>query len=265
MNDKEKQNRFIHEALMIMGILALLCLVCRLWPILLLIVLGALIAAIRMVFLSAQKVEIEESMPELQKAPTKEPTETDVKQLAYSVILKRITERIVSEYPEARWVWEAPNAKELIDSGDDVFVLLNRAGGYRRARINIHNLQVTGIVYETISAIGNAMPEADELKQSEESKADELKQSEENETDELSEENEKESYQLLAFEWVEAHIFELNARCNEAIGQNLSELVISADELPTKESWADICDELGRAGLENVHCVTEGIKINLTQ
>lgn len=245
MDNKEKRMRFVHEALVIMGVLALLCFVCRLWPILLLVILGALIAAIRMVFLSAQKVEIVEPIPEPPKAPAKEPTETDVKALAYSVILKRITERIAAEYPEARWVWEAPNAKELIDSGDDVFVLLNRAGGYRRARIAIQNLQVTGIVYETAPAPNNAEPETEEPEQ--------------------SEEDEKESYQLLAFEWAEAHMFELNTRCNEAIGQNLSELVIPADELPAKESWADICDELGRAGLEDVHCVAEGIKINLTQ
>lgn len=245
MDNKEKKMRFVHEALIIMGVLALLCFVCRLWPILLLVILGALIAAIRMVFLSVHKIETVEPIPEPPKAPVKEPTETDVKALAYSVILKRITERIAVEYPEARWVWEASNAKERIDSGDDVFVLLNRAGGYRRARITIQNLQVTGIVYETAPIPDNSKPETEETDQ--------------------SEENEKESYQLLAFEWVEAHMFELNARCNEAIGQNLSELLVPADELPTKESWTDICDELVRAGLEDVHCVTEGIKINLTQ
>ena len=81
----------------------------------------------------------------------------------------------------------------------------------------------------------------------------------------LPEDDGRESFQLIAFEWAEAHIFELNTRCNEAIGQNLSELLIYADELPIKESWEDICDELVRAGLEDVQCVPEGIKINLTQ
>ena len=75
----------------------------------------------------------------------------------------------------------------------------------------------------------------------------------------------KESLKLIAFEWAEAHIFELNTRCNEAIGQNLSELLIYADELPAKESWEDVCGELVRAGLEDACCVPEGIKINLTQ
>ena len=101
------------------------------------------------------------------------------------------------------------------------------------------------IEYETASSPDNSEPEPEET--------------------ELPEENEKESYQLIAFEWAEAHIFELNTRCNEAIGQNLTELLIYADELPAKESWEDICDELSRAGLEEVQCVPEVIKINLTQ
>lgn len=244
MNNKEKQTRFVHEALIIMGVLVLLCFICRLWPILLLAILGVLIAAIRMVFLSAKKVEAVEPMPMVQPKPDPIPTETDVKTLAYSVILRRVTELIASEYPEARWVWEAPNAKALFETGADLFVLLNRAGGYRRAKVNIQNLQVLGIEYETASGPDNQEPEQGEA--------------------ELPEENEKESYQLIAFEWAEAHIFELNTRCNEAIGQNLTELLIYADELPVKESWEDICDELGRAGLEDVQCAPEGIKINLT-
>ena len=105
MNNKEKQIRFVHEALVIMGVLVLLCFICRLWPILLLAILGILIAAIRMVFLSSKKVEVVEPMPIAQPKPISIPTETDVKALAYSVILRRITELIASEHPEARWVW----------------------------------------------------------------------------------------------------------------------------------------------------------------
>lgn len=245
MNNKEKQTRFVHEALVIMGVLALLCFISRLWPILLLLILGVFIAAIRMVFLSAKKVEMVEPLPIPESKPTPIPTETDVKALAYSVTLRRITELIASEYPEARWVWEAPNAKELFDAGGALFILLNRAGGYRRAKVIIKDLQVLGIEYETAPQLDNSQPGQ--------------------ENTELPEENESESFQLIAFEWTEAHIFELNARCNEAIGQNLPELLIYADELPVKESWEDICDELGRAGLEDVCCVPEGIKINLTQ
>lgn len=247
MNNKERQSRFVHEALVIMGVLVLLCFLCKLWPILFLAILGILIAAIRMVFLSANKVEVVEPMPIAQPKPEPIPTETDVKALAYSVILRRITELITFEYPEARWVWESPNAKELFAAGGVLFILLNRAGGYRRAKVHIQSLLVVGIEYETAPVLDNSQPEAEEAEQPEES------------------ENEKESFQLIAFEWTEANICELNARCNEAIGQNQLELLIPADELPIKESWEDICDELGRAGLEDIQCVPEGIKINLTQ
>lgn len=61
--------------------------------------------------------------------------------------------------------------------------------------------------------------------------------------------------------------FELNTRCNEAIGQNLSELLIYADELPVSESWEAICKELGRAGLEDVRhlCLKESKSISRSE
>ena len=71
MDNREKQVRFVHEALVVMGVLALLCFVCRLWPILLLVILGVLIAAVRMVFLAAKKVETVEPMPAPQPQPAR--------------------------------------------------------------------------------------------------------------------------------------------------------------------------------------------------
>ena len=74
----------------------------------------------------------------------------------------------------------------------------------------------------------------------------------------------KENYELIAFEWAESHIFEMNARCNDAIGQGLTEIILTADDLPARESWENVCLELQRAGLEDVECIAEGIKINLS-
>lgn len=245
MNKKDQKRHMAYEALVLLGMLALLTFICRLWPILLLIILGIFAAIIRLLFLSSKKVEVIEPLP-LSPEPIKEPTEKDVQALAYSVILRRVTELVLSEYPEARWVWESSNAEQLIRESQEVFILLNRAGGYRRAKVLIRNLQVIGIEYnpqveeDTITAPENDVPESDEK---------------------LCEQN----YELLAFEWADAHIFELNARCNEAIGENLSEVILLAEELPVRESWEDICSELIRAGLMDVQCVSEGIKINLTQ
>ena len=245
MNKKDQKRHMAYEALVLLGMLALLTFICRLWPILLLIILGIFAAVIRLLFLSSRKIEVIVPLPLLPE-PLKEATEKDVQVLAYSVILRRVTELVLSEYPEARWVWEAPNAEKLIQESQEVFILLNRAGGYRRAKVVIRNLQVVGIEYNP-QVEENAVLEP------------------EDNAPEPEEEPEVQNYELLAFEWADAHIFELNARCNEAIGENLSELILLAEELPVRESWADICRELIRAGLTDVQCVSEGIKINLTQ
>lgn len=55
-----------------------------------------------------------------------------------------------------------------------------------------------------------------------------------------------------------------DARCNDAIGQGLTEIILTADDLPTRESWENVCLELQRAGLEDAVCIAEGIKINLS-
>lgn len=245
MNKKDQKRHMAYEALVLLGMLALLTFICRLWPILLLIILGIFAAMIRLLFLSSRKIEVIVPLPLLPE-PVKETTEKDVQVLAYSVILRRVTELVLSEYPEARWVWEAPNAEKLIQESQEVFILLNRAGGYRRAKVVLRNLQVVGIEYNP-QVEENAVLEP------------------EDNAPEPEEEPEVQNYELLAFEWADVHIFELNARCNEAIGENLSELILLAEELPVRESWADICRELIRAGLTDVQCVSEGIKINLTQ
>lgn len=251
MTKKEKQRRIAHEVLIILGMLALLTFICRLWPILLLLILGIFIAAIRLLFLSSRKVEVVEIAP-IPNEPQKEPTEKDVRALAYSVILRRISELVTDAYPEARWVWENPNAMQQIEDGGELYILLNRAGGYRRARVVIKNLQVLGLSYQAVPAEEKPVP-------------DPVEPEPVPDKDDSEEDPEQENYELLAFEWVEAHIMELNERCNEAIGQGRTELVLTVDELPIRDSWPDICTELKRAELSDVTCITEGIRINLTQ
>lgn len=56
MQNKEFKRHIAYEVLTILGTLALLLFVCRLWPILLLVILGIFIAAMRLLFLSARKV-----------------------------------------------------------------------------------------------------------------------------------------------------------------------------------------------------------------
>ena len=250
MKNKDTQRRIAYEVLIILLMLGLLTFVCRLWPILLLIILGIFVAAIRLLFLSSRQVTVVEPLPTL-PAPPKEPTEQDMLSIAYALILKRVSELVLGEYPNARWVWESPQVKERIKNSEELFILLNHAGGYRRAKVLLSNLQVTGLAYQTVISQTESEPPKPEA--------------ETTETEPKTEEDVPENYELLAFEWVEANLMSLNSRCNEAIGLGMEELILYADELPVRESWPDICRELMRNDLEEVSCVQDGIRIELTQ
>ena len=234
------------------------------WLVPMIAILGTFAAVLRLLFLNSRKVDVVEPLPAQQvKKETEtvqQPTEQDVQKLAYAVILRRITELVLSEYPDARWVWESPNAFKQIMAGEEVFILLNRAGGYRRAGVTLKNLQVMGLRYPSVSA-GNTSVESEAEAEEDEPEKEKLAEAEEEKPTDPQPQN----YELLAFEWVDAHALELNAKCNEAIGRNLTELVLLPGELPVQESWPDVCHELMRMGLSDAQCVPEGIKINLTQ
>ena len=151
MRNKDFKRHIAYEALVIMGILALLLFICRLWPILLLVILGILIAVIRLLFLSQRKVAAIEPI-ETPGSVVGGHTEQDVQNLAFSVIQQKITCLITESYPEARWVWKTAQAKRRVLAGEDVHILLNRAGGYREAIIHVQNLCVTGLSADWESA-----------------------------------------------------------------------------------------------------------------
>lgn len=243
MNQRERKGRIAADILILLGMLALLSAICRLWPILLLMILGIFVAALRVLCNRPEKIEVLTPVPLLPE-PKPSMTIKDLEQMAYSMMQTQITELVARDYPEARWVWETPDAMQEIMAGGEVFILLNRAGGYRRAKVLYRNLQVAGINYhpgeETEPVFSEPAGE-----------------------DGLDEEPKENNYELLAFEWSEAHILELNERCNAAIGQGKNEILILMEELPSPESWPDICRELERAGLDRVKIVTDGISIIL--
>lgn len=96
--------------------LALLTYITRLWPILLLIILGIFVAALRLLFLSSQKVEPVRPLLTL-PPPHQPPTEKDLQSAAYTIVQCRITQILSAKFPEARWVWENPRAMEDILAG----------------------------------------------------------------------------------------------------------------------------------------------------
>lgn len=116
MTNKDWKRHMAYEALVILGLLALLTFICRLWPILLLIILEILIATLRLLFLSSKKVEVIQPQLALPEPP-KAPTDQDVRDMAYAVILRRVTELVMEAYPDARWVWEAPNCQKTNGAG----------------------------------------------------------------------------------------------------------------------------------------------------
>ena len=248
--NKDFVKRMTHEALIVLGLLAFFTFMFRLWPLLILVIFCILLGAIRLLFLKVKEQATVKQAEEVKEEPKRAPTERDVRDLAYSVILTRISELVSSEYPTAKWVWEKPNARKLIDSGEDVFILLSGAGGYRKAKVKIQNLQVTGLDYVTAEL--PAKPEA------------ETEAEDEDDAEEVSEPIPV-NYGLIAFEWVEAHIMELNVKINDSIAQGQEEYLIPEEELPVRESWSDIAGELARQDIENIVEDPHGIKIEFKQ
>lgn len=246
MNNKEKNYRIAHEALIVLAAITLLSFMCRLWPIILLALVGTIIAAIRLLFLKARTDEpiVSPTPEEVSKIPELK----DVYDLAFSLIPEQITKEVLSRYASAKWVWETQNAKKKIENGEDVYILLNSSGGYRRAKVCMTALRVTGLEYQT-------QPEAEPVKETEQEEADEIGESD------SEEEQPQVNYELIAYEWVDAHIMELNARCNETIGEKKECLHLTPEELPAKESWENVCAELIRADLCDVECQDDGIRI----
>ena len=257
MNQKERLRRLAYDALILLGVLALITFICRLWPVLLLILLGIFAAIIRLLFLSTKKVEVIE---EEKKTPEQERTytEQDVHKIAYGVIQQRVTSLVLRDYPQAKWVWEVPDAQKRMQNGEDVFILLNGAGGYRRAKVLLKNMAVIGLDYCT--ATPDPSPESPPEFFPNSEKAEGQKQDADQSAKPVIE-----NYELLAFEWVEAHILDLNARCNEAIAKGNSCVLLQPQELPVKEAWQNLCEELIRAGLPNAVCADDGIKIEIKQ
>lgn len=256
MKNKEFQRRMTYDVLILLGMFTLVMFMCRLWPIILLCILGAFGAMIRLLFLSRKEAVVIQPASE---GPIKRETKRDFQQLAFELAIRRITELVSADYPQARWVWKSAQAKEDLQSSRDLPILLNHAGGYREATVHIQNLQVTGISYFTSA---QTRQEQQSNSSSEETSA-ELEHSE-NEP-EAETEPMPVNYELLAFEWVDAHVLELNGRCNECIANGETELILSADDLPDSKSWENICTELKRNGISACEPIQQGIKIYFKQ
>ena len=244
MTKKDWQRHMAYEALVILGVLALLLFVCRLWPILLLAMLGILAATLRLLFLSSPRVRPLEPMPPgAHKPPARTPEEAQASQ-AFGNLQVQITRQVREEYPNARWVWKTPQAREKLRRGEEAAILLNRAGGYREAAVR----PLEGGQVEVRYFLPPEVPAMQEAVSQEEEPAAQTPV--------------PEDHSLSAFEWVEAHMEELGALYNECIAQKQDFLLLTGGDLPEPAAWPALCQELTRNGLEST-MAEDGIQIQI--
>ena len=55
-----------------------------------------------------------ENIPPLLPAARPEPTDQDIRDMAFGSMQRRITELVTADFPNARWVWKTPNAMHNI-------------------------------------------------------------------------------------------------------------------------------------------------------
>ena len=226
------KNHIIFDLIVLFAILSAIALFCRLW-IFVLLFLAAIVIAVILLFLIAVKRHHVSSHtdPETPKSFEATPDE-------FCIISARVDELVSDQFPNAKWVWEQSNVLRRIKEGMPVSIVMNNAGGYRRANVIVEEGSVKDI--EPVESISQSLPQED-----------------------VDKKPLPPNYDLLAYEWVDSHIFSLNETCNEAIGQGLKEVLIGAGELPVRESWESICRQLFRNDVRNAECCSNGIKINL--
>lgn len=262
MNKNEQKRHFAKEVINLLGSLALLMFVCRLWPILFLVILGIFVAALRLLFLSAKRIKVLEPLDDSSQTDFiyENDRAEESPEEVYGRIQQQITEILLEDYPNVRWVWENKNAKADVLASQPVWILLNKAGGYRRALVTIVNQQVLDVTTDVVYLKPlRKLPDEEVTPEP----------PEELEPDEAEEVPEKVkppvNYSLVAFQWVEDHILTLNEQCNEAIAQGQDTFLIPAEKLPEKEAWDCICEELLRNEIKGAQCYDGGIKIKIKQ
>ena len=211
----------------------------RLWPLIILAVpIGLVMFVIRALF--PKKAETI-SGKQQEENITKNEIDCDEWGMRYEQAKEKISALVQEKYPSAQWVWESAKWKSEFQSGADLYIRLNKEGGYKRVKVFMQDWCVRGI-----EIIESALPASDTT-----------------ETKQVSKKTKDDSARV-AYEWVETHLLELNERCNEIIGQGNDELTLQANELPEERYWDAITQELVKTGLDQVEILSNvGIKIIL--
>lgn len=245
-----QKKHLLNDIIIVIMLLAALLTIIRLWPLLLLLLIGLIAYALWVLFQAARQPVKDESEPLLMlPAPV---SEHSMMTSAFGLLQHRISEQVNLQYPNARWVWSVPDAFNRFTEGRALSILLNGAGGYRKATVQIRNLQFVGLAYHTIPDVSSQGEQAKDAPSS---------------PKDPPAESEIVDYGLLSFEWVEANMQHLNELSNEAVAVGQCEFCISAEELPHGDSWTTVCAELVRNGFERAEPMADGIhvKIKITE
>lgn len=234
-----KQNT-LKKQLCAIGWMVLACYILRLWPfILVLLAVGMGLALYALV----KQGHAKETAPPPAPLPVNN-SAVKLEEEVYSRACQKVSELVEKQFPAARWVWGSADAKKRVLRGWPVHILLNRAGGYRQARVVLLNGQVIALRFDQENT-----PQADTAPPEEPPQEEPVK------TD----------YSLLAFQWADAIAPSLKRRCAEAACHGITKVVLPEAELPVRESWPAICEELRRAGFPPAHTAAEGIWLDLTK
>ena len=247
------KERIAFEVLMILAMLLLYCLITAMWPLVFLVVPGIIIAALRLLFVSSKKKPDTPAPIIAQPEPRRPDNEQDIVRIAFGVLQRRVTEQVASRYPAARWVWETANSMERLSEDLPLTILLNRACGFRKAAVKTHNLRFCSIIYDTVGADRIDEPPLEADMDGDTGRED------------PSDNAEPVDYTFIAFQWVETNLLDLNSRCNDAIAENRTTLLIPARDLPNPDSWPAVCEELTRNGFAEADVQADGICVSLPE
>lgn len=240
----EKKKQVASDIMTLIAMLGVLVVTVRLWPILLLLMIGMIGYALwALIHVWKQPVQVEPAPLPMLPAPA---TEQSVLNGAFGLLQRRISEAVTTRYPDARWVWSVSDAFSQFTAGRPLTILLNGAGGYQKATVQVKELQFVGLIY------GDS-PDASPQQDSPPAQSEEEPQGEPETID----------YGLLAFEWVEANQQKLNAQSNETVAEGKAEFCIPAEELPHGDGWPAVCAELTRCGFAAAVPVAGGIQVKI--
>jgi hypothetical protein len=238
------------EAIMILTALTLICIVSRLWPLFLFTFIGAIFVGLRLLY-SIKKNKNDDAKVEVPaECIPKTDSEQDLIRIAFGILQQRVTEQVSSRYPSARWIWEASNVIDRFADEQPLTIMLNSAGGFKKAEVGVHNLRFCGLSFKSENPEKPIEPppcfDAD------------------GDTGDVNKCNSNMiDYTLIAYEWVEANMLVLNSKCNKAIAEKETRLFIPAVDLPHGDSWSLICNELKRTGFVDAKILSDGIRVNI--